>query len=119
MKKSVLIVFILLIAALFLGCAGQRHTVQRIQQDPDPRAVNLFVDGLMFEADQNQAAALLSYLEALLYDSTSSTLNLAAARCYYLLDRTESALRCLDRGLRRNPQNVEAIKLLARIRFDR
>jgi tetratricopeptide (TPR) repeat protein len=81
----------------------------------DPRAVSLFIDGLNFELDRNYPAALLMYQEALLYDSTSSTIYLNIAKNYLRLGKEESALLALKRCVELNPDKMEAWTILASI----
>jgi tetratricopeptide (TPR) repeat protein len=80
---------------------------------PDPRAVDLFVDGVVFELNQNIPGALLSYQEALLFDSTSSPIYTALGRDYWLMGKNESAVRMLSRAVALDPKNIEALELLS------
>lgn len=115
--------FILLIGSVFIfwGCAGQRVLISSQEgelEEPDPRAVNRYVDGVIHDLNQNYAAALLAYQEALLYDSTSSALYLAIGKDYLRLGKKESALVALRRCLNLDPKEVEAVELLSRIYID-
>jgi tetratricopeptide (TPR) repeat protein len=105
----------LILAAAFLaGCAGQKGLLRTHSREPNPRAVELFMDGILYDQQQNFAAGLLSYNEALLYDTTSATLYLAIGRDYLLLGRDESALISLAKAARKDSRNVEVRSLLAR-----
>jgi tetratricopeptide (TPR) repeat protein len=104
----------MLVSVILAGCAGQKNLLIRQAREPNPRAVELFMDGILYDQQQNFAAGLLSYHEALLYDTTSATLYLAVGRDYLLLGRDESALINLEKAVLRNDRNVEARSLLAR-----
>ena len=116
------ILFITLLSAilivLIVGCASQQDFVShqtKVYKEPNPLAINHFIDGVISDINQNFAAALLSYQEALLYDSTSSGIYLAIGKDYLRLGKTESALISLKRSLRLNPREIEARELIAKI----
>ena len=116
-KKFSLILFIVGMSVL-AGCAGRRSLVSQrdtTKKEPDRRAINHFVDGILLDLDQKYAAALLSYQEALLYDSSASTIYLAIARDYIRLGKEESAIISLRKCLELDPYNIEAMDLLSRI----
>ncbi|HEX9935184.1 MAG TPA: tetratricopeptide repeat protein, partial [bacterium] len=114
MKKHVF--FLIPLAIGFLaGCAGTKPVQKPVQRDPDPRAVELFIDGILYDQEQNFAAGLLSYQEAMLYDTTSPTIYLSIGRDYLLLGRDGSALINLEKCVRMDPKNVEARSLVARV----
>jgi len=102
---------------LLAGCAGtQKLALNRdAKKTPDPRAVDLFTEGALYDNDQNYAAALLSYNEALLYDWRSPTLYKSIAKDYILLGKGESAFLTLKRALNLDPRDVEARSLLAKL----
>jgi len=102
-------------AVFLIGCAGQKTLVQQKPHEPDPKAIELFMDGVLYDQDQNFAAGLLSYHEAALYDTTSPTLYLAIGRDYLLMGREESALVNLEKCIRKDPRNLEARSLAARV----
>ncbi len=108
----------MILTCLLAGCAGQRVAYRPVSTRPDSvdqRAVDRFVDGVISDINENYGAALLSYQEALLYDSTSASLYLAMARDYIRLGREESALVSLDRCLRLDRNNLEAMEILSQI----
>jgi tetratricopeptide (TPR) repeat protein len=78
---------------------------------PDSRAVDLFTEGALYDNDQNFAAALLSYNEALLYDWRSSALYRSIAKDYIMLGKEESASplkRALNIDPKDSPQSRQA-----------
>ncbi len=103
-----------IVSVLLAGCAGPGSMSIRQAAEPNPRAVELFMDGVLYDQQQNFAAGLLSYHEALLYDTTSATLYLAIGRDYLLLGRDESAQINLEKAVIKDQGNVEARSLLAR-----
>jgi tetratricopeptide (TPR) repeat protein len=109
------IAFLVLIAAMLTGCSTVPFLSHRTPEprEADPRAVDCFVDGVVYELNSNIAAALLSYNEALLYDSTSSPIYTAVGRDYWLLGKNDSAVRMLSHAVELDPANVEAIELLS------
>ncbi|HHS12858.1 MAG TPA: tetratricopeptide repeat protein [bacterium] len=112
LKKTLVLV---LIAA---GCAPRvslmpENKVSR-EQEYHPGALNRFVDGVLYDMDENYSAALLSYQEALLYDSTAAFIYLAAAKNYLFLGKAESAFIYLQKAARLDPDLTEARLLLAR-----
>ena len=113
-KKSFTLLSIGLLLIVLAGCAGQRSQLKETKK-PDPRAVDLFVDGVVYETAQNNAAALLSYQEALLYDSTSCDIYRAIAKNYLWLGKHESALRSLNECLKLNPKDRKAKELKAQM----
>ena len=104
--------------AILVGCAGRQAMVSReqsVKKEPDQRAINHFVDGILFDLEQNFGAALLSYQEALLYDSSASAIYLAMAKDYVRLNKAESAIISLKRCLEFDRQELEAWELLSQI----
>jgi tetratricopeptide (TPR) repeat protein len=114
-NKAVSPMMILLL--LLAGCAGtQKLAVNRdAKQPPDSRAVDLFTEGALYDNDQNFAAALLSYNEALLYDWRSPALYTSIAKDYIMLGKEGSAFLTLKRALNLDPRDVEARSLLAKL----
>ncbi len=56
---------------------------------------------------------MLSYQEALLFDSTSSPIYTALGRDYWLMGKNDSAVRMLSRAVALDPKNIEALELLS------
>jgi tetratricopeptide (TPR) repeat protein len=111
-------IFFFIIAALLGGCAGTRGPGAAGLKEPrvpNPKAVDLFIDGVVEDADQNFAAALLNYQEAVLYDSKSPALYKAIGKDYLWLGREESAFLVLKRALTLDPKDTEAMALIGRI----
>jgi tetratricopeptide (TPR) repeat protein len=106
----------LVLFLLVLQCSEQTtYLTETPEPARDPRAVSLFIDGLNYELERNYPAALLMYQEALLYDSTSSTIYLNIAKNYLRLGKEESAMLALKRCVELNPDKMEAWNILASI----
>lgn len=97
------------------GCASQKLTLARDSDSPDPRAMDLFLEGLVWELKQNPAAALLAYQEALLYDPQAVTIYKRIGKNYLWMGKTESAFRVFQHALGLNPKDVETHLLIAQI----
>ncbi|MCK5145115.1 tetratricopeptide repeat protein [bacterium] len=82
---------------------------------PHKRAIAFFVDGLNKDMDRKPGEALLSYQEALLYDSTSADIYLAIGKDYLLLGKEELGLRSLKTALRLDPESIEAWSFLTEL----
>jgi len=116
-------VVILWVAIQILGCAGTTanrsfESTELNKQKPDMMAVQLYVDGVLYETSHNFAAALLAFQEAQLYDSTSSDITKAIAANYLRLGKNESALRTLQQYLQHSPEDMEILELLAQIHIN-
>jgi tetratricopeptide (TPR) repeat protein len=109
--------FLLLSALLAAGCAGPRRFSADTPEKtgPDPRAVDLFIDGVISDAEGNFASALLSYNEALLYDWKAPALNRNIGKDYLWLGREESAFLMLKRAVLLDPKDLESRGLIARL----
>ncbi|MGH7456944.1 MAG: tetratricopeptide repeat protein, partial [bacterium] len=106
--------------AVLLGCAGQPSFKKdasekqkaatgryKSHHEADPRATDLVVRGALAEMKGEFGNALNAYQEALLFDSTSVSLHIAIAEIYLKLNRAESAIQMLKRGLRLDPRSIE------------
>ncbi len=116
--KKIIVLYIFIVLVLLAGCASQHTMIQTppIHIKPiDQRSVGLYIDGVVDDLNQNYASALLSYQEALLYDSTSATIYLDIAKDYIRLGKDESALLSLEKCLHFDIKCIEARELLANI----
>jgi len=104
--------------AILAGCASQKSLVPSHSSkdyEPHPRAVSRFVDGVIHDLQENFPAALLSYQEALLYDSTSAAIHMAIGKDYVRMLKPESAVISFKKALELNPDEMEARELLSEI----
>jgi tetratricopeptide (TPR) repeat protein len=102
---------------LLTGCAGPRKLGFRPDavKKPDPRAVDLFIDGVLYDNDRNFGAALLSYNESLLYDWKSPSIYKNIAKDYIFLGKDQSAFLILKHALNLDSKDVETRGMIARL----
>lgn len=112
-RRPITVTFALVIIFL-AGCAGSHLVRQRSEVNQPPlRAVANFIDGVFYDLNDNPAAALLAYQEALLYDSTSADIHLAIGKDYLRLGREDAGIRAVKQALRHNPAEPHALELMA------
>ncbi len=103
---------------LFSRCANQQVLLpsnSSQQREIDPRAIEYFVDGVIHDLNEDYSAALLSYQEALLYDSSASEIYLAIGKDYLQLNKEESALISLLKCLGLDSTEIEAQEIISKI----
>jgi len=105
---------LLLLSVIFVSC-----TAKQIYQEPEPdrsrelRARDHFTNGVFYEMENKHENALIEFYQALLYDSTSSTIYNRIAENHMALGRFESALRYLQKSQRIEPKEAETMRLIA------
>ncbi len=117
MMKRTTVIFLFLCTILW-RCASQEvlHSSNNIQQSEiDRRAIEYFVDGVIYDLTENYMAAMFSYQQALLYDSSASEIYLAIGKDYLRLGEDESALRSLLKCVDLDPTEMEARDLIPKI----
>jgi len=107
--------YILLLPALIvIGCGKQQVYKQpEVSQAHELKARDHFTQGMFYELENKHEAALIEFYQALLYDSTSSTVYNRIAENHMSLGRYESALRYLQKSLKLQPEEPETIRLIA------
>jgi len=112
MKKTLYI--LLLPALIFIGC-GKRQVYKQPEVSPaqELKARDHFTQGMFYELENKHENALIEFYQALLYDSTSSTVYNRIAENHMSLGRYESALRYLQKSLKLQPKEPETIRLIA------
>jgi len=112
MKKYLYI--ILLISFSFFSCIKQQvHPPAKDDHRHEMKARDHFSSGMFYELENKHENALIEYYQALLYDSSSSTIYNRIAENHMALGRYESALRYLQKSMRMNPDESETIRLIA------
>lgn len=108
-------VFIYLI--LFFVGTGYGYEVQDKKDSLtyDPKAVELVIQGAIYELQGEHNKALNVYNEALIYDPDSPSICHAIAKNYIMLGKVETALQILERGIRIDPHYLDNRQLLAAI----
>ena len=77
------------------------------------KARDHYMEGMFFQLANDNERALIEFYQALLYDSTSSTIYNSIAENHMALGRFESASRYLNISLKYNPDNIKTNRLLA------
>lgn len=83
----------------------------RLEIDSD--ALSHFMDGQMYFNQGDYAMAVLEYQDALVADSSISTIHISLAEAYWRLGKEERSEQQLNLALLKNPDEVEASKMLA------
>lgn len=100
------------------GCA---HAPQRMRTEAsagytrpvNPVALHHVFRGALYETLGDPRAALIEYQEALLYDSTASSIYQAIGENYLRLHKFGSAVKMLEKAVRLDSGNTDALRLLA------
>ena len=88
-----------------------KTTPDRLEIDSD--ALNHFMDGQMYFNQGDYAMAVLEYQDAILADSSISTIHISLSEAYWRLGKEERSEQQLKLALLKNPDDVEASKMLA------
>jgi tetratricopeptide (TPR) repeat protein len=109
------IIYILLLPALIIvGCGKQQvYKSVEVSNTHELKARDHFTQGMFFELDNKHENALIEFYQALLYDSSSSTIYNRIAENHMSLGRYESALRYLQKSLKLLAEEPETIRLIA------
>ncbi len=116
MKKillhSALILFFLLLSS---GCmpAVKQHPLTTEPTVNRLKARDFYTAGIFKQQQGRYNEALVSFYQALQYDSTSATIYNSIAENHMKLNHFESAKIYLQKSLRLQPENSEALQLLA------
>lgn len=81
----------------------------------DPRAVELVIQGAIYDLQGEHSKALNAYNEALIYDPDSPSICHAIAKDYLMLGKLETAVQILQRGIRMDPEYLDNRELLAAV----
>ncbi len=79
----------------------------------DSETLSHFMDGQMYFNQGDYAMAVLEYQDALLADSSISTIHISLAEAYWRLGKEGRSEQQLKLALLKNPDDVEASKMLA------
>ncbi len=113
----------IIIPAVFLGsCASGTKIVDQSnslpQEQIDQKAYDFYMEGALYDFQDQYEKALLQYYQALLYDSTSAQIMKAIARDLMRLQQYESAVQYLKKSHRYNPDDRETINYLGEAYFN-
>jgi len=113
--KNIKIIFIVLLFVFLSGCTGSRKLVKKSQPEDkyNEEALNLVIDGAIFDVIGLNKEALLKYHQAAEFDSSSPGIYFAMAENYYFLGEEKTSIKIIDKILKIDPQNLDALILLA------
>jgi len=118
--KTILINFSL-IFALFLACSGPKTLTvkqEKIRTEEDiQKARDLYMKGVFLQLEDKHNEAITQFLQALLYDTTSTSIYTSIGESYFKLGQYESSLRILKFTLEREPENLQALRLAGENHF--
>ncbi|NIV13212.1 MAG: tetratricopeptide repeat protein, partial [Aliifodinibius sp.] len=102
---------IIVLSIAIFGCASTKSIDKSnsLQSEPDPKAVDYYRSGALYDFQEQYEKALLEYYQALLYDSTSSQILKAIGRDLIRTHRFESAKEYLQRSLKYDPNDKETL----------
>jgi len=108
------------LALLMTSCATTTplKTASQSGKDPNPKAVDYYLSGALYDFQEQYEKALLEYYQALLYDSTSAQILKAIGRNLIRTHRFESAKQYLAQSLKYNPHDKETLYFLAEAYFN-
>ncbi|GAB4367938.1 MAG: tetratricopeptide repeat protein [Calditrichia bacterium] len=102
--------------ALIGGCAAGKKTARPSEpprtDDRSRKAYNHFLEGALFDFQDQYDRALIEYYQALLYDSSSAQILKAIARDLMRLQYYESAIITLKQAHKKNPEDLEILNYL-------
>ena len=114
---------LLCITLIFYGCqsskppileeAVKKNSPKDLIKDPDPEALKLFMNGQMLMNQGDFAMAIIEFQEALELDPEVGTIYTSIAECYWNIGKPELSLKNLNIALSKNPEDEEALKMMA------
>ena len=114
---------LLCITFIFDGCqsskpliheeAAKKNSRQDLIKDPDPEALKLFMNGQMLMNQGDFAMAIIEFQEALELDPEVGAIYTSIAECYWNIGKPELSLKNLNVALSKNPEDEEALKMMA------
>ena len=114
---------LLCIMLIFYGCqsskppileeAVKKNSPKDLIKDPDPEALKLFMNGQMLMNQGDFAMAIIEFQEALELDPEVGTIYTSIAECYWNIGKPELSLKNLNVALSKNPEDEEALKMMA------
>ena len=114
---------LLCITLIFGGCqsskppileeAAKKNSPRDLIKDPDPEALRLFMNGQMLMNQGDFPMAIIEFQEALELDPEVGTIYTSIAECYWNIGKPELSLKNLNIALSKNPEDEEALKMMA------
>ncbi len=108
---------LLIVLFIWAGCAGPIHSVGKEKKATGkkpihPKAYNHYLEGALYDFQDQYVQALIEYYQALLYDSTSAQIYKAIARDMMRLQNYESAIEYLKKAYKLDPRDPEILNYL-------
>jgi tetratricopeptide (TPR) repeat protein len=113
MKK---ITTIIILASLFVFACGKKQIYRNessLTNSQKLTARDHYTAGMFYQLRNKHESALIEFYQALLYDSTSSTIYNRIAENHIALGRYESALRYLQKSKKLNSKDIETYRLMS------
>jgi len=113
--KNITVIFLVLLLIIMSGCTGSGKLIKKTQPEPEynEEALNLVIDGAIFDVIGFHKEALLKYHQAAEFDSSSPGIYFAMAENYYFLGEVKTSIKIINKILKIDPQNLDALILLA------
>lgn len=113
MKK---ITTIIILASLFVFACGKKQIYRNestLTNSQKLTARDHYTAGMFYQLRNKHESALIEFYQALLYDSTSSSIYNRIAENHIALGRYESALRYLQKSKKLNANDIETYRLMS------
>ncbi|MCL5019372.1 MAG: tetratricopeptide repeat protein, partial [Patescibacteria group bacterium] len=81
----------------------------------NPRALDHFLRGMLYDDQGNYAQAILEYQDAIQYDSTASIFYFSMGEDYAFLRKEENAIKMFEKYLQMEPRDLQAHQYLAEL----
>ncbi len=113
--KNIKVLSVILLLILLSGCTGSKKLIKKAKPvyKYNEEALNLVIDGAIYDVVGLHKEALLKYHQAAEFDSSSPGIFFAMAENYYFLGEEKTSIKIIDKLLKIDPQNLDALILLA------
>ncbi len=116
------LIVLLLMAVIFVGGCGSgmkmTHPEKQGEYPINRKAYGYFLNGELYDFQDQYEKALIEYYQALLYDSTSAQIYKVIGRDLIRLQQYESAAKYLEKAIRLDPNNREILHYLGEAYFN-
>ena len=113
MKKIIPIIFISFLLVFACGKRQVYHYDNETAKNQQLKARDHYTTGMFYQLRNKHESALIEFYQALLYDSTSSTIYNRIAENHMALGRYESALRYLQKSKTLSSNDIETYRLMS------
>jgi tetratricopeptide (TPR) repeat protein len=111
--------FVFILAIIFIsGCASHVQQLDntknyKIEKSKSDKAYSHYLNGALYDFQDQYEKAFIEYQLASLYDSTSAQIQKAIARNLIRMEEYEGAIRHLQKSHKLNPKDLETLNYLA------